>query len=346
MNKIISFVADFLNRNMVAAYYIFGAIFAYIIVPVYASQYMYEAFLLPFLALSLAAVGLNLLTGYGGLISLGTSAFMAVGAFAAFNLNLRIEGMPFILTIVFAGLITAAIGLFFGLPSLRLRGFYLAVTTLAAQFFIPWVFGKIGWFSNNSLSGLNSVPDVAVLGFRLNDVVSRYLVSLTFVIFVSLFIWRVVGSQIGKNLIALRDNEIAAGIVGVPVIKTKMLAFGLSSFVIGIAGVLWAFTYVRTIEPIGYDLDRSFQILFIIIIGGMATIRGAFLGAAFIVGFPLVFSGVGLMIFGSAFDSGAVELTQRIVNGIIVITLLIYEPDGLAALFNRFRTSRRQRITG
>ncbi|NOZ14554.1 MAG: branched-chain amino acid ABC transporter permease, partial [Betaproteobacteria bacterium] len=259
---------------------------AYFVVPLVASDYWLDAILIPFLALSLAAVGLNLLTGYAGQLSLGSAAFMAVGAFAAYNFNLRVEGLPLLASIGLAGLAATAIGVVFGLPSLRLRGFYLAVSTLAAQFFVQWALTKYGWFSNNNASGVIDAPPIAVGGFLFDTPVLRYLFALTVVAVLTALVWRLVQTPTGHHFIAVRDNELAARVTGVPVLRTKLLAFAVSSFVIGVAGVLWGFVYLRTVEPAGFNLDRSFQILFIIIIGGLATIRGAFLGAALVAVFP------------------------------------------------------------
>jgi branched-chain amino acid transport system permease protein len=284
------------------------------------------------------------LTGYAGQVSLGSAAFMAVGAFAAFNFNLRVGGLPIIITIIFSGFVAAAIGIVFGLPSLRLKGFYLAVSTLAAQFFVQWALNKFSWFSNDNPSGVIDAPALRVAGIDLSGTVGRYYFALGVVTAMTIFVWRVVSSQTGRNFIAIRDNETAAKVIGVPVLKTKLLAFALSSFIIGVAGVLWAFTYLRTVEPDGFDLDRSFQILFIIIIGGLATIRGAFLGAAFIVTFPVFLSRIGAFFFGDMFDSGVLDMSQRIVLGLMIILFLILEPDGLAALLTRigkpFRSER------
>jgi branched-chain amino acid transport system permease protein len=313
-------------------------VIAYAVVPFVGSSYLLEAILLPFLALSLAGVGLNLLTGYAGQVSLGSAAFMAVGAFAAFNFNLRIEGLPLIVSIGLAGVAAAAVGIVFGLPSLRLRGFYLAVSTLAAQFFVQWALTKFGWFSNDNPSGVIDAPKLTLAGVNFDGSIGRYYFSLIIVTALTLFAWRVANSQTGRNFIALRDNETAARFIGVPVLKTKLLAFGLSSFIIGVAGVLWAFSYLRTVEPAGFNLDRSFQILFIIIIGGLATIRGAFLGAALIVVFPVVLSRVGDFFLGDMFDSGVLDMSQRIVIGALIILFLILEPDGLAALGKRLWT--------
>ncbi|MDV4159090.1 MULTISPECIES: branched-chain amino acid ABC transporter permease [Rhizobium] len=309
----------------------------YVVVPLLGSDYLFEAILLPFLALSLAGLGLNILTGYAGQVSLGSAAFMAIGAFAAFNFNLRVDALPLIVSMVLAGLAAASIGLVFGLPSLRLKGFYLAVSTLAAQFFVQWALTKFSWFSNESASGVIDAPQLSVSGFVFDGPIGRYYFALTVVAVLTLLAYRLVNSQTGRNFIAVRDNETAARIIGVPVLKTKLLAFAISSFIIGIAGVLWAFAYLRTVEPAGFNLDRSFQVLFIVIIGGLASIRGAFFGAALIVVFPLVLSRLGSFLLGDIFNSGVLDMSQRIVLGVLIILFLILEPDGLVALWGRVR---------
>lgn len=321
---------------------------AYGILPLVANEYLFDAILTPFLALALAGLGLNILTGYAGQVSLGSSAFMAVGAYAAYNLALRLPGVPFLIDILLAGVVAAAVGLLFGLPSLRLRGFYLAVSTLAAQFFVQWVFNKVGWFSNNSSSGIVSVPTLSVVGITLDSSAGRYLFALTVVTAVTLAVWRLVESPTGRALVALRDHETAARVIGIPVLRVKLLAFAVSSFIIGVAGVLWAFAYLRTVEPAGFNLDRSFQILFIVIIGGLASLRGAFLGAALIVVFPLLLARLGEALLGGLFDSGVLEMSQRIVLGLLIVTFLITEPAGLTALLDRAwnRIAGRFRRTG
>ncbi|MBK4217490.1 branched-chain amino acid ABC transporter permease [Paracoccus caeni] len=307
---------------------------AFIAVPHLASPYVIEAILLPFLALSLAGLGLNLLTGYAGQVSLGSAAFMAVGAFAAYNFNLRL-GLPLPVTLVLAATTAAAVGLVFGLPSLRLRGFYLAVSTLAAQFFVQWALTKFGWFSNNSPSGVIAAPSLAFAGLSFDTREGRYLLSLSIVTLVTFLVHRLVNGPEGVNLIAVRDNETSARVIGIPVLRTKLWAFALSSAIIGLAGVLWAFTYLRTVEPAGFNLDRSFQILFIAIIGGLATIRGAFLGAALIVVFPLLLARLSGFFFDGSIDAGVVKLVERIVLGTVIIAFLIAEPNGLSAMLDR-----------
>lgn len=320
-----------------------GLVVAYGLIPWPASDYWFDAILIPFLALSLAAVGLNLLTGYAGQLSLGSAAFMAVGAFAAYNFNLRVPGLPLLVSVVLAGLVATLVGVTFGLPSLRLRGFYLAVSTLAAQFFVQWALTKFGWFSNDNASGVIDAPRLLVAGLAFDTPVLRYVFALSIVSVLTALVWRLVHTPTGHHFIAIRDNELSARVTGVPVLRTKLLAFAISSFVIGVAGVLWGFVYLRTVEPAGFNLDRSFQILFIIIIGGLATIRGAFLGAALIVVFPLLLSRLGQFLFGAWFDSGVLDLSQRIVLGLAIVGFLIAEPQGLVALWSR-ALARTQRL--
>lgn len=320
-----------------------GLVVAYGLIPWLASDYWFDAILIPFLALSLAAVGLNLLTGYAGQLSLGSAAFMAVGAFAAYNFNLRVPGLPLLVSVGLGGLVATLVGVVFGLPSLRLRGFYLAVSTLAAQFFVQWALTKFGWFSNDNASGVIDAPRLVVAGLAFDTPVLRYVFALSIVSVLTALVWRLVHTPTGHHFIAIRDNELAARVTGVPVLRTKLLAFAISSFVIGVAGVLWGFVYLRTVEPAGFNLDRSFQILFIIIIGGLATIRGAFLGAALIVVFPLLLSRLGQFLFGGWFDSGVLDLSQRIVLGLAIVGFLIAEPQGLVALWQR-ALARTQRL--
>lgn len=318
-------------------------VLAYTAVPAFGSSYLFDAILTPFLALSLAALGLNLLTGYAGQLSLGSAAFMAVGAFAAYNFALRVPELPLLASIALGGVVAALVGVVFGLPSLRLRGFYLAVSTLAAQFFVQWALTKFGWFSNDNPSGVIDAPPLTVAGVSFEDPVGRYLFTLTLVVALTLVAARIVATPTGRDFIAVRDNELAARVLGIPVLRVKLVAFMLSSFIIGVAGSLWAFAYLRTVEPAGFDLDRSFDILFVIIIGGLATIRGSFLGAALIVVLPLVLSRLGAALLGDVFDSGVLEMCQRIMIGVLIIAFLIAEPDGLSALIAR-ATRRRTPI--
>jgi branched-chain amino acid transport system permease protein len=311
--------------------------FAALAVPVIGNDYIFSAILLPFLALSLAAIGLNILTGYAGQLSLGTTAFMAVGAYAAYNLNLRIPGLPLLASIVLAGVTAALFGILFGLPSLRLKGFYLAVSTLAAQFFVEWALNKIGWFSNNNSSGVITAPPMAILGIAFDTPARKYLLSLGIVAVLTLIAIRLTRSQTGRNWIATRDREVAAASIGVPVFRVKLVAFAISSFYCGIAGVLWAFTYLGTVEPDGFDLSRSFEVLFIIILGGLGSIRGCFLGAAVMVAFPLLLSRFANAFFATALDPGIQEDIENILFGSLIVLFLVKQPLGLVRLWDQFK---------
>ncbi len=309
---------------------------AFFIVPVIANQYWLSAILVPFLIFSLAAIGLNLLTGYAGQLSLGTAAFMAVGAFAAYNFMLRVPGIPVLLAFVLAGLCAALVGILFGLPSLRIKGFYLAVATLAAQFFIVWALTKFGWFSNYSSSGVINAQKVTILGYAFESPVAKYLLTLAIVALMALAAKNMVRSGIGRAWMAVRDMDVAAEVIGFPILRTKLKAFAVSSFYCGVAGALYAFCYLGTVEPEGFNLDLSFRILFMIILGGVGSILGSFLGAAFIVLFPIFLNTVAGPVeraLGVTLPSGLMSNLELMIFGALIIFFLIIEPHGLARLW-------------
>src|SRR5512141_1033815 len=261
---------------------------AFVAVPLGANQYWLSAIITPFLILALATLGLNILTGYAGQLSLGTAAFMAVGAFASFNFILRIPGIPVLLAFAGGGVIAALVGMVFGLPSLRIRGFYLAVATLAAQFFILWFLTKVGWVTNYNSSGVITAQPMAIFGFAFDSPQEKYLLVLSIVALMALAAKNMTRSNIGRQWMAIRDMDVAAEVIGIRPVRAKLLAFAVSSFYCGVAGALYAYAYLGTVEPEAYSLDLSFRILFMIIIGGVGTILGAFLGSAFIVVLPIV----------------------------------------------------------
>ena len=306
---------------------------AFVVLPLIGNDYWFGAILIPFLILSLAALGLNILTGYAGQLSLGSAAFMAVGAFAAFNFVLRVPGIPLLAAFGLAGLVAAAVGLVFGLPSLRIKGFYLAVTTLAAQFFIEWALTKFGWFSNYNPSGVISAQKMVILGYRFDKPVSRYLLTLTLVAVLALAAKNMVRSRIGRAWMAVRDMDVAAEVIGIPMLRTKLLAFAVSSFYCGVAGALWAFAYLGSVEPQAFDLTRSFQILFMIIIGGVGSVLGSFLGAAFIVLLPIFLNVATHKLLPAHLSSSFASNFELIVFGALIVFFLAVEPHGLARLW-------------
>ncbi|MGA8879312.1 MAG: branched-chain amino acid ABC transporter permease, partial [Azonexus sp.] len=222
---------------------------AFLGVPLFASEYWFSAILIPFLIFALAALGLNILTGYAGQLSLGSAAFMAVGAYAAYNFQLRIEGIPLLVSFIFAGLTAAGVGILFGLPSLRIKGFYLAVATLAAQFFIVWCLTKFPWLSNNSSSGVISTQKLIIFGHELTTPVEKYLLVLSIVVVMALAAKNMVRSSTGRAWMAVRDMDVAASVIGIRLMPTKLLAFAVSSFYCGVAGALYAFCYLGSVEP-------------------------------------------------------------------------------------------------
>lgn len=310
---------------------------AALVAPALGNDYWFSAILIPFLVLSLAGLGLNILTGYAGQLSLGSAAFMAVGAFAAYNFLLRVPHLPLLAGFALGGLTAAAVGVLFGLPSLRIKGFYLIVSTLAAQFFVQWALTKVGWFSNGNASGVISAPPLLVLGHDVSSPRGRYLLSLAVVAALTALARNLVRSDTGRSWMAVRDMDTAAAAMGIPILRTKLLAFAVSSFYCGVAGALWAFAYLGTVEPHGFDLERSFQALFIIIIGGLGSIAGSFLGAAFIVLLPILMDNVATAFLAGTIDPGHLENIQKLVFGALIIAFLIKEPEGLARLAERLR---------
>ena len=310
--------------------------FAAVAVPFLAPEYLFRAVLIPFLILSLAALGLNILVGYCGQISLGTGAFMAVGAYAAYNFQVRIEGMPVILSMLLGGLCATTVGVVFGIPSLRIKGLYLAVATLAAQFFVDWAFLRIKWFTNDSASGSVSVANINVFGLPIESPVAKYLFCLSFLFIFGLLAKNLVRSHIGREWMAIRDMDVAAAVIGIRPVYAKLTAFAVSSFIVGVAGALWAFVYLGSWEPAAFGISRSFDLLFMVIIGGLGSIMGSFFGAAFIVLLPILLDqllpAIGAL-FGLTFDTAVVAHVVFMIFGVLIVFFLIVEPHGLARLW-------------
>jgi branched-chain amino acid transport system permease protein len=310
---------------------------AFVVVPAVASEYLLRAILIPFLILSLAALGLNILVGYCGQISLGTGAFMAVGAYAAYNFFVRINGMPMVGAVLLGGLCATAVGVAFGMPSLRIKGLYLAVATLAAQFFADWAFLRIEWFTNDSSSGSVSVSGLSAFGLPVESPHAKYLLCLVFLTVFALAAKNLVRSHIGREWMAIRDMDVAAAVIGIRPVYAKLTAFAVSSFIVGVAGALWGFVHLGAWEPAAFSIDRSFQLLFMVIIGGLGSIMGSFFGAAFIVVLPIVLNqalpAVGGLV-GLHVDTALISHAEFIVFGSLIVFFLIVEPHGIARLWS------------
>ena len=316
-------------------YYVVLAV-AFGIIPFIINDYWANALLLPFLIYAIAAIGLNILVGYCGQVSLGTGGFMAVGAYACYKLMTAFPDVSMFIHVLLAGGITAIVGVLFGLPSLRIKGFYLAVATLAAQFFLVWLFNRVPWFYNYSASGQINAPERDVFGIIITGpnapAWATYMFCLIFLAVSALIARNLTRGTTGRTWMAIRDMDIAAEIIGVNPLKAKMSAFAVSSFFIGIAGALFFAVYLGAVE-VGevFGIQKSFLVLFMVIIGGLGSIFGSFAGAAFLVLLPVVLKVVGVDVLGWPTD--IVAHLQLVIVGALIVMFLILEPHGLAQLW-------------
>lgn len=337
-------------------------LFAFIWPPLSGSQYLMGPILTQLLVFGLAALGLNLLTGYAGQVSLGTGGFMAVGAFGCYNLVLRLPEIPIVIDFILAGLMAAAVGVLFGIPSLRIKGFYLAVATLASQFFLIWIFDHVGWFTNYDPAGVASAPTQTFFGALASegraleflapiDVVvsgpnatpeAKYVLTLAVVVVLALLAKNLVRGMTGRAWMAIRDFDIAAEIIGIRPLRTKLLAFAISSFYCGVAGAMYVFTYVGNADTEAFDLIRSFTILFMIIIGGLGSVMGSFLGAAFIVLLPPFLNIVASNLGEGTLSGAALANLELIVYGGTIVFFLAVEPLGFARMWQIIKEKLRQ----
>ena len=341
-----------IRQDRIAFYLVLG--FAFVGVPLLAalhiwpfgSDYILRAILLPFLILALATIGVNVLVGYCGQISLGSGAFMATGAYSAYKFatgvhipltwlgtEIAIAPLPVLASILLGGLMASLVGVLFGIPSLRIKGLYLAVATLAAQFFFDWLYIRVKWFTNYAPSGSVSAPELNVLGLTVHTSIERYLLCLAFVTVFAFMVKNLVRGNLGRQWMAIRDMDIAAELMGIRPFYAKLTAFAVSSFIVGVAGALWAFVYLGAWEPLAFNIDRSFQLLFMVIIGGLGSILGSFLGAAFILILPIMLNQIPAQL-GIPLSTETITHLEFIIFGSLICFLLIKEPHGFARLWS------------
>ncbi len=309
---------------------------AFVAFPLAGNDFVLNAIMIPFLIFALAAIGLNLLTGYAGLLSLGTGAFMGVGAYACFKLTTAFPQLNIIVCILASGFFSAAVGVLFGLPSLRIKGFYLAVATLAAQFFLQWCFIRIPWLYNYSVSGAIEVPLRTLFGIPVTGPtatsLTRYLIVLGIVVVMTLAASNLVHGRIGRMWMAVRDMDLAAELIGIRLLPTKLLAFAVSSFYCGVAGAMMVFLWYGGAEAEVFAIDQSFLVLFMVIIGGLGTLIGSFFGAALIYILPIALRAIPSS-FGLPIRPAAAEQLTFVIVGVLIIVFLVAEPAGLARLW-------------
>lgn len=344
-------------------YYLVLAV-AFLVVPFFINDYWANAVFVPFLIYAIATLGLNILTGYAGQVSLGTGGFMAVGAYACYKFMTGVDiwigdvqyALPpfnIFFSVLMGGVVTAAVGVLFGLPSLRIKGFYLAVATLAAQFFLVWLFNKAGWFYNYSASGQITAPERFLLpgtseGSFLHIAISgpnteawaKYLFCLVFVVLLAWLARNLTRGNFGRKWMAIRDMDIAAEIIGVNPLKAKLSAFAVSSFFIGIAGALFFSVYLGAIEVTeAFGIQKSFVVLFMVIIGGLGSIFGSFAGAAFLVLMPVILKN--LLVGGLGWQTDIAQHLEFVIVGGLIVAFLILEPHGLAQLWRLMKEKLR-----
>ena len=325
------------------AYYLLIAA-AFLVMPFIINDYWTNAILLPFLVFAIAALGMNILIGYCGQLSLGTGAFMAVGAYATFKLTTAYPGLNIALIVLMSGGITAAVGVLFGLPSLRIKGFYLAVATLAAQFFLIWLFTRQGWFFNHSPTGMINMPVRSVLGVEVTgpraSPMAMYLFCLAFTVALAWLARNLTRGSLGRKWMAIRDMDIAAEIIGVNPMMAKLSAFAVSSFFIGVAGSLY-FSAVLGAAEAGeaFGINVSFLVLFMVIIGGLGSILGSFIGAAFLVVGPVLLKL--LLVDRLGWPSDVAAHLEIMIVGLMILVILILEPHGLTALWRTIKEKLR-----
>lgn len=309
---------------------------AFAVVPFLINDYWVNAIFLPFLIYSIAAIGLNILVGYCGQVSLGTGGFMAVGAYGCYKLMTAFPEVSILIHVILAGGVTGIVCVLFGLPSLRIKGFYLAVATLAAQFFLVWLFNRVPWFYNYSASGQINAPERTIFGIAVTGpnthAWATYLFCLVLVTACALIARNLTRGMQGRQWMAIRDMDIAAEIIGVNPLKAKISAFAVSGFFVGIAGALLFAVYLGAAEAgDSFGITKSFLVLFMIIIGGLGSIFGSFAGAAFLVLLPVLLKNVLVGWLGWPTDMAA--HLEFIIVGALIVIFLIAEPHGLAQLW-------------
>lgn len=318
--------------TMVAIGVLFFGVF-----PMFMSDYYLSIINLCAIAV-VGALGLNILVGYTGQISVGHAAFMSVGAYTAANLATRFD-LPFWITMPAGGFMAMFIGLIVGLPSLRVKGLYLAIATLAAQFIIEWIINHTPAISGGVQASIE-VPRPSLAGWVMDTQTEMYyfLIVLTTIAIIATL--NLIRSRIGRAFIAIRDQDIAAEIIGINVYKYKLLAFGLSSFYAGVAGVMYTY-YLGIANYEMFQLPISIDYLAMIIIGGLGSILGSIYGAVFITLLPVVvrvfMETVGVFFVDGVYLAQVIAQMRLILFGGLIILFLVVEPEGLAKLWDNIK---------
>jgi branched-chain amino acid transport system permease protein len=311
-----------------------GLFFIFLVVfPFVADAYMlYVANMIGFAII--AAVGLNLLTGFTGQISLGHAAFVGVGAYTSAILVTRL-GFSFWLSIPFAGLVAALTGMIIGIPSLRVKGLYLCIATLAAQFIFEFIF--IHWESmTRGITGIN-IPPPSIGSLRFITEKEFYWITLVFVLLGIGYARNLARSRMGRAFVAIRDRDLSAEIIGINLFRYKLSAFAISSFYAGVAGALWV-TFLKVVTPDHFPFILSIQYLAMIIVGGLGSILGSIFGAIFMTLIPEVLNYLSEIV--KMHSPGYEEIfvpMKEVIFGLLIVLFLVFEPRGIAEIWNRIK---------
>jgi branched-chain amino acid transport system permease protein len=287
----------------------------------------------------IAALGLNILVGFTGQISIGHAAFFLFGAFTSAYISNK-TAIPVFFAIPLAGLVTAMVGLIFGLPAARLKGLYLVIATLAAQYILLDFFSRAEWFSGGSVPAM--AKPFSIFGYVLRGDRQYFYVVLAYVVVSYLLVTNLMRSRDGRALVAVRDHYLSAEIMGINLTKYRTLSFGLAAFFAGIAGALYAH-YQLVVSNEGFGIERSILFLAMVIIGGTGSIMGTLMGTAFVVLLPESMEWISAELKGSAIDhalqlNNNLTFLREIAIGLIIIAFLVFEPDGLAHRWRQIKT--------
>ena len=308
-----------------------------VIVPLVFGEYYLSIINLVLISI-VGALGLNILVGYTGQISIGHAAFMSVGAYTAANLAVR-AGLPFWITLPAGGLMAAIVGAVVGIPSLRIKGLYLAIATLAGQLIIEWIINHVPWISGGTQASIQ-VPRPSLFGFEMKTQGELYFFLLFFALIAIVAALNLARSRIGRAFVAIRDQDIAAEIIGIDIFRYKLIAFAISSFYAGVCGVLYTYYFgIANYEQ--FQLGVSIEYLAMIIIGGLGSVLGSILGAAFVALLPLVIrtvmESVGGFFFAANEMATVVSSMRLVIFGALIIVFLVLEPEGLNRLWRNIR---------
>lgn len=316
------------TRNTRIAYLLGLAVL--IAAPLYLNNY-YLTLLISIGFYGIAALGLNIVVGFTGQISIGHAAFFGFGAFASAWLSNEFA-VPVFFAIPLAGVLTTGVGMLFGLPAARLKGLYLAIATLAAQFILEDFFARAEWFTGG-VAGASAKP-FSIFGWEATTDGRYFYVVLAYVVICFLMVTNLMRSRDGRALIAVRDHYLSAEMMGINLTRYRTLSFGLSAFFAGIGGALSAH-YSQFVSVEGFTILLSIQFLGMIIIGGLGSVKGTLMGTAFMVLLPEIMEALTGLLSGGPIDRALslrdnVAFLREMSIGAVIILFLIFEPDGLA----------------